>query len=93
MHTSLGLGLIRCIDPTQQTFHVVTPVPADQLDRVNMFVKAGGIDTPPWVLCGGYEVTRAHIPYTTRIANEGLGATMRRVRHNLLRRKGMKAVE
>ncbi|KAJ3278097.1 hypothetical protein HK104_002662 [Borealophlyctis nickersoniae] len=87
-HNCVGLGIIRGIDPSTRTFHVLTPVAEQDLQCVNMIVRAGGVETPPWMLCAGYEHSRAHIPYTTRMASEGMGSLARRKRHNLLRRKG-----
>lgn len=59
MHHCVGLGLVRGIDVTNEAFHIVTgPIPADQLRKVNTFVRGGGMEIPSRLLVAGYEVRR-----------------------------------
>jgi polynucleotide 5'-hydroxyl-kinase GRC3/NOL9 len=54
----IGLGIVRTIDPVAHQFFVLTPVPPDQLQRVNTLVK-GAMFLPAPTLQRG---VRAHPP-------------------------------
>ncbi|KAI8915036.1 Pre-mRNA cleavage complex II protein Clp1-domain-containing protein [Entophlyctis helioformis] len=82
-----GLGLIRAIDPDQGLFHVLTPLPLSQLRRVNLIVRSSGLDVPVSLFADGYELTRTHLPYTTFMSAEGVGAASKRNRHLQRRRQ------
>ncbi|KAI8822098.1 Pre-mRNA cleavage complex II protein Clp1-domain-containing protein [Fimicolochytrium jonesii] len=87
-HYCVGLGLIRGIDPVRQVFHVLTgPIPAEHLSMVNTLVRGPGYETPVGLFGSGYENSRAHLPYTSRLSSEGFGSLAWRTRHNLLRKR------
>ncbi|KAI8611895.1 Pre-mRNA cleavage complex II protein Clp1-domain-containing protein [Chytriomyces sp. MP71] len=85
----VGLGIVRGIDPVSRIFYVVTPVPADQLERVNLIVRGFGMEYPASMLTDGFENVRTTVPYATYTAAEGIGAIAKKPRSNLLRRKNL----
>ncbi|KAJ3090066.1 Polynucleotide 5'-hydroxyl-kinase grc3 [Quaeritorhiza haematococci] len=103
--TCIGLGIVRSIDRTSPStsnegspesrddevvFHVVAPLPLDQVSQVNCFARGAGVEIPMPLLVSGYETTSAPLPYTTHLLAEGIGSIARRVRNNLQRRKQQK---
>ncbi|TPX63692.1 hypothetical protein SpCBS45565_g06430 [Spizellomyces sp. 'palustris'] len=87
-HNCVGLGLVRSIDVEAGVFYIVTgPIPPNQLAEVNMLVRGAAMDIPVNLVTAGYENSRAHLPYTTHLASEGIGSLAWRTRHNLLRRR------
>ncbi|KND01333.1 polynucleotide 5'-hydroxyl-kinase [Spizellomyces punctatus DAOM BR117] len=87
-HNCVGLGLVRSIDIETGVFYIVTgPIPPKQLAEVNMLVRGAAMEIPVNLVTAGYENSRAHLPYTTHLASEGIGSLAWRTRHNLLRRR------
>ncbi|KAI9003160.1 Pre-mRNA cleavage complex II protein Clp1-domain-containing protein [Gaertneriomyces semiglobifer] len=90
-HHCVGLGIIRGVDLSSEMFHVLTgPIPKDLLQRVNTFVRAPALDLPAPFFTHGYDATRAHLPYTTKLPLEGVGSVAWKTRRNLLRRRPTK---
>ncbi|KAI8905493.1 hypothetical protein EDD86DRAFT_211599 [Gorgonomyces haynaldii] len=76
-HHCLGLGLIRSIDPETQVFHILTPIHPQDLNDVNLIVKAS-IDTPISFYLKHQSSERA--PYLW-LMHEGIGGQTLRNRH------------
>ncbi|KAJ3260517.1 Polynucleotide 5'-hydroxyl-kinase nol9 [Boothiomyces macroporosus] len=72
----VGLGLIRAVDPAEQCFYVLTPVPSDILQNVNLFLK-GSIECPLYLFTNGYK----NDPYVSFDNIEGVGGLETRNRH------------
>ena len=84
----VGLGLIRAIDPDQCVYYIVTPLPLEQLARVNTILK-GNVELPTTALIDGGVV---HAPYlcsnSLTMADHGSGITpMAKKRPDLPRRR------
>ncbi|KAK6099398.1 Polynucleotide 5'-hydroxyl-kinase grc3 [Batrachochytrium dendrobatidis] len=86
-HHCIGLGIIRSIDPRQKQFYIVSPLPLHHLNKVNLIVRSAGLDLPVCLITDGYQNSRKHLPYTTYIPAEGVGAVAIRNRH--LQRRGL----
>ncbi|KAJ3323668.1 Polynucleotide 5'-hydroxyl-kinase nol9 [Boothiomyces sp. JEL0866] len=72
----VGLGLIRAIDPSEQCFYVLTPVPVDILQNVNLFLK-GSIECPLYLFTNRSK----NYPYVSFDSIEGIGGLETRNRH------------
>ncbi|KAJ3274641.1 Polynucleotide 5'-hydroxyl-kinase nol9 [Terramyces sp. JEL0728] len=72
----VGLGLIRAIDPTDQCFYVLTPVPQEILQNVNLFLK-GSVECPLTLFANGYK----NDPYVSFDSIEGIGGAETKNRH------------
>jgi polynucleotide 5'-hydroxyl-kinase GRC3/NOL9 len=92
--TCVGIGLVRAIDPVARTFHIIAPsVDAETMRRVGGIVR-GVVETPVWCF-GTVRQTRGGCmdpegrvpPYVTLKAQEGIGASWRRVRRNIVRKR------
>ena len=98
--TCLGLGIIRSIDSSSSTFHILSPLPASSLDRVNALQK-GEIELPTVLMvdyatpadqedgvCG---IEWSRVPYLEKRGDalQGVGSGRRRVRRNVMRRSQM----
>ncbi|KAI8811054.1 Pre-mRNA cleavage complex II protein Clp1-domain-containing protein [Cladochytrium replicatum] len=86
----MGLGIIRSIDVESRAFHIVTPVPPNELNKVNLLVRASGVEMPVNLALGSGANLHHQVqtPYVTDTLNSGLGSLSRRTRHNLQRRRG-----
>ncbi|KAH7103726.1 hypothetical protein BKA62DRAFT_654867 [Auriculariales sp. MPI-PUGE-AT-0066] len=88
----LGLAVIRYASPDRPaTLHLLTPIPLDQLAKCRVLVK-GELELPIWAWLDhrGIDgrvagVQREQVPYLQWDSGEGLGATRRRIRRNLMR--------
>ena len=58
---SLGQALIRGIDPTNKTLHLLTPMPATTLQAhsPNIVLVRGSLDTPTWAYKEDFELEKA----------------------------------
>ena len=58
---SLGQALIRGIDPTNKTIHMLTPVPTNILQAYspNIVLVRGSLDTPTWAYTEDFELAKA----------------------------------
>ncbi|TFY77281.1 hypothetical protein EWM64_g6729 [Hericium alpestre] len=97
--TCLGLALVRAVSPAVWSdsedlrLHVLTPVPPRTLQDGRVFVK-GELELPVWGMLdfragdtGGVAgVERGKVPFLRWGRGEGVGAEVRRVRRNLMRR-------
>ncbi|RIA93095.1 hypothetical protein C1645_819814 [Glomus cerebriforme] len=92
-YTCLGLAIIRSIDPTSHTFHILTPLPSSALFKTNAIVK-GTLELPVWLMldhtknsslgvCG---VQWKRAPYMSIEAGEGVGNAAQKIRRNIKRR-------
>ncbi|KAJ3213797.1 Polynucleotide 5'-hydroxyl-kinase nol9, partial [Chytriomyces hyalinus] len=79
----VGLGIVRGIDPVSKLFYIITPVPLEQLKRVNLIARGPGVEFPASIWTDGFENVRSAIPYITYTAAEGIGAIAKRPRSNL----------
>ena len=80
----VGLGLIRAIDQAAGLFFVLTPVPLDQLMRVDLFIK-GRTETP--VILLGDDPALA-VPYLAAdVLSRPEGGGSHTPRKNIMRRK------
>lgn len=95
--TCLGLGVIRAIDKSASTFHILSNLPNELLDRVNSISK-GDIELPTALMidyinapddqegvCG---VPWKDVPYLESREDQqaGVGYSKRRIRRNVMRR-------
>ncbi|KAJ3403333.1 Polynucleotide 5'-hydroxyl-kinase nol9 [Chytriomyces hyalinus] len=85
----VGLGIVRGIDPVSKLFYIITPVPLEQLKRVNLILRGPGVEFPASIWTDGFENVRSAVPYITYTAAEGVGAIAKRPRSNLLRKKNI----
>ncbi|CAG8503501.1 18612_t:CDS:2 [Acaulospora morrowiae] len=96
-HSCIGLAIIRSIDPTTHTFHILTPLSYDKLQYVNAMVK-GKLELPIWFrldhtknnstgVCG---VPWKHLPYMSFEAGLGVGNEAQRVRKKGVKRDSVK---
>jgi len=70
----VGLGIIRSIDATNRFFYVLTPVPAEELSRVTIFLK-GSLELPTLML---YQGNASFVePYLMSMTNLGLAGAGR----------------
>lgn len=88
----LGFGFIRSVycnktscDNTSVTFHIVTPVSPQNLERVDILARGSCMEFPPLLYLSG---SANGGPYTFKSALEGIaGANPKRMRYNLQRRR------
>ncbi|CAJ0827395.1 1205_t:CDS:2, partial [Entrophospora sp. SA101] len=91
-HQCLGLAIIRSIDPTNHTFHILTPLPPTILFKTNAIMK-GNLELPIWsskgvmVSFGVCGIPWNKLPYMSVEAGEGVGSTARNNRRYLKRRQ------
>ncbi|CAG8454517.1 4313_t:CDS:10 [Ambispora leptoticha] len=97
-HTCFGLAIIRSIDPSTHTFHILTPLSISILKRVNGIVKGSlelpvcvSIDETSKTSVGLYRVPWKKVPYLSLDVGGGAGHAAQRVRRNLMRRGQMNA--
>ena len=91
MHKCLGLGIVRAVDPITNKLLLLTPIPLDILQaHCNLLLShaasLNGLEIPKEMLIEGFE-TASSLPLVSFAAREGVGASARRTRTNLLRRK------
>ncbi|XP_031552289.1 polynucleotide 5'-hydroxyl-kinase NOL9-like isoform X2 [Actinia tenebrosa] len=80
----VGLGMVRNIDPNNKLFYILTPVPLDQLQRVNTLLK-GNLEIPATLLL---KERRPGSPYvSSEFSYDIKGAGVRKVRYNLQRKQ------
>ena len=95
----MGLAIIRSVDPTSHTFHILTPLPSSALFKTNAIVK-GTLELPVWLMldhtknsslgvCG---VQWKRAPYMSIEAGEGVGNAAQKIRRNI-KRRGQKLTE
>lgn len=95
--TCLGYALIRSIDPSTTSLHILTPIPIQQLNKPVMLVKAE-IELPVVAMLDQQQILSGReadsvcgvewegVPYLTLDIGEGAGAAKRRARRNLQRK-------
>ncbi|PHZ14331.1 uncharacterized protein RHIMIDRAFT_312531 [Rhizopus microsporus ATCC 52813] len=91
--TCLGLGIIRAIDPSRHALLLVTPLPAETLEKTSGLIK-GEMRLPSWAFLddklgtsnGIAKVPWKQVPYVNPGPREGVGARIQKVRRNLLHR-------
>jgi polynucleotide 5'-hydroxyl-kinase GRC3/NOL9 len=98
--TCYGLALIRAIDATTQSFHILTPLPPSTLSKCRVLIK-GEIDLPVWGFLdfgkepaasasAGEKEKDVKAPYLDWGSSKGIvGAEKRRVRRNVMRKGQM----
>ncbi|KAI9276132.1 Pre-mRNA cleavage complex II protein Clp1-domain-containing protein [Sporodiniella umbellata] len=94
MTTCHGLAIVRAIDPSSHTLLLLTPLPAETLEKASAIVK-GEIQLPSWALLdsvsgessGVANIGWDHVPYIQNTSAEGVGSKVLKIRRNLLRRK------
>lgn len=82
----LGVGIVRGIDVDRKTYHILTPLPLSVLSRVDTFLVGTNCAIPlPLLLEDGCVLEETpHLSYDVQC--DAAGATMHRVRRNLLRK-------
>ncbi|CAG8512517.1 11888_t:CDS:10 [Ambispora gerdemannii] len=95
-HTCFGLAIIRSIDPSTHTFHILTPLSTTILKRVNGIIKGSlelpvcaSIDETSKTSTGLCRVPWKKVPYLNFDVGAGAGHAAQRVRRNLMRRGQM----
>lgn len=95
--TCLGFALIRSVDPSTNSLHILTPIPIHQLKKPVILVKAE-IELPVVAMLDQQQISSGReadgvcgvewesVPYLTLDIGEGAGAAKRRARRNLQRR-------
>jgi polynucleotide 5'-hydroxyl-kinase GRC3/NOL9 len=89
----LGLAIIRSIDPTSYTFHILTPLPSSVLSKTNTIVK-GTLELPVWLMLdhtknstlGVHGVQWKRTPYMSIESGGGVGNAAQKIRRNIKRR-------
>ncbi|CAB4417906.1 unnamed protein product [Rhizophagus irregularis] len=92
-YTCLGLAIIRSIDPTSHTFHILTPLPSSVLFKTNTIVK-GTLELPVWLMLdhtknsslGVHGVQWKRAPYMSIESGGGVGNAAQKIRRNIKRR-------
>eukprot|EP00850_Spirogloea_muscicola_P018399 SM000168S02598 [mRNA] locus=s168:116210:119879:+ [translate_table: standard] len=82
MHTCLGIGLVRAVDPGRGELLIVTPLPLAELQRVDVLLH-GRIEMP-LALLHSKEYQSPYLRHNS-IAAEGTGSAATKSRNNLLR--------
>lgn len=91
----IGLAFIRAVNASRTSLHMLTPIPPAVLEQASPRVLVKGTDPSfempiwGWVPFGGKEVEMVERPYLVWGKAEGVGATRRRVRRNLMRKGQM----
>ncbi|GES98790.1 AAA family ATPase Grc3 [Rhizophagus clarus] len=91
--TCLGLAIIRSIDPTSHTFHILTPLPSMVLFKTNTIVK-GTLELPVWLMLdhtknsslGVHGIQWKRAPYMSIESGGGVGNAAQKIRRNIKRR-------
>jgi len=85
--TCVGLGIIRNIDITNREFIIITPLPFEELQKVNTILR-GSQEIPfQLLLTGPISKTPYLVSDTLTIANEGSGSSTKRQTRKIARRR------
>jgi len=89
-HTKcLGLALIRAVDPSKESFHVLTPLDVSSLANCHVVIK-GELSLPVWGFLRFGEAPAADAPYLDWGMTRGVrGGEKKRIRRNLMRKGQM----
>lgn len=91
MTTCYGLAIVRAIDPNRHALLLLTPLPAETLEKASCIIK-GELQLPVWSLLdnklekggGVAQVPWKQVPYVDPNTSEGVGNKVLKVRRNLL---------